>query len=1178
MPEFVHLHNHSHYSIQDALPTVSELVDAAVKDNQKAIALTDHGVMFGIIEFYTLAKSKNIKPIIGFEAYIANGSRHEKNITKGPNRKRNYYHIILLAKDNQGYKNLVKLTSYAHTEGFYYRPRIDKELLEKYKDGLIATSACLGGVVSAHLADGNFDLAMAEAQYYKDLFGDDFYLEIQNHGLNKDPIILRDVPIIGEKLGIKVIATNDIHYMKKEHAIAHNILLNIRDASATEDTDIYNLRYGTEEYYFKTQEEMSELFKDNQEALLNTIEIADKCNCEIDLKTLYMPEFPIPKESKATNLDEYLRELVYDGLYKKFGELSDTVKDRAEYELNTIINMKFPGYFLIVWDFIRAARELGVSVGPGRGSAAGSLVAYALGITNVDPLPYDLLFERFLNPERISMPDIDIDFADDRRDRVIDYVKRKYGENAVAQIVTFGKLSSRQVITDVGRVLSVDLKTVKNITSKIPVVRGKVKKVSEALEMADLQWLKESDDSKLKNLVEFSKVLENRNRNTGVHAAGVVIAPGEISDYVPLYQSAKTKAETSEYITQYSMAELEKAGLVKMDFLGLRTLSIIDNSLAMIKANYDLDIDIDKIDFLDKKTYDLMGEGNTLGVFQFESPGMQEYLRRLKPQNLEEITAMNALYRPGPMDNIPEFIDRKFERKPITYLHPIMEKALKTTYGIIVYQEQVMLLVQHIADFSLGQADILRRAMGKKKISEMDKMKPIFIEGAANKGISESLALEIFDLIYKFADYGFNKSHSLAYSYLAYQTAWLKANYPGEFLAANMTAELNDQAKIVSLIEEAGKFGIKVLPPNVNTSGPGFVAKGNNIFFGMAGIKNVGVPAVESIVEARKNGEFISFFDFISRVDTRLINKRTLEALIYAGAFDSLNCGHRAALTMSIEAGLEYAKAIHESENSSMDSLFGGEASAAPAEPKIPEVKEWPEKVRLENEKSVLSFYVSGHPINSSEIAIKSLSTPIKDSDLEFDDDETHELGYFRIGGILSDIKKRLDKNNEKICFATLEDFYRKIELKFWSKACQKFEDLIVPDAVVVCEGRLSVTSKQFGLTVDEMFTLDEAIKKYCFGYKLYIDLSNFDDSALDKLHQEIKPELDLDNRLYFFVRDGKTSYRRNFSSMNVSIPIDKETANRIAKYFGTQNVRFIESGPVQKQNNENGRRKWIKK
>jgi len=1181
MSGFVHLHNHTHYSVLDALPTVSELITEAVNDRQPAIALTDHGVMYGIIEFYKEIQKINadfanknidyqIKPIIGMEAYISNGSRLDKSSGKADTKRKNYYHLLLLAKNEVGYKNLIKLTSIGHLEGFYYRPRIDKEVLEKYHEGIICTSACMGGVINSHLIRGDYDQARREAIYYKELFGDDFYIELQWHNYKEDEIIFKEAPKLARELDIKIVATNDIHYIKKEHAIAHNILLNIRDASGSIETEYKNLRYHTPEFYFKTSKEMIEIFKEFPESIQSTLEIAEKCNCTLDLNTLYMPEFPVPQESNATTKDEYLRELVYKGLGEKYEVITDEIRERADFELGVISRMQFPGYFLIVWDFIRAAKERNVRVGPGRGSSAGSIIAYALDITNIEPLKYNLLFERFLNPDRISMPDIDIDFADDKRHKVIEYVKEKYSTDAVAQIITFSKLSSRAVINDVGRVLSIPLQTIRTITSKIPVVLGKVLSVGEAMKLPDLKWLSEAEDPKIKELIEYAEILENRIRGVSIHAAGMVITPGEITDFVPVVPPTKGEDATIDVVTQYSMNELESAGLVKMDFLGLKTLSIIENTLTMIRENHGNEIDLDKIDFDDKETYEQLSEGNTLAVFQFESEGMQEYLRKLKPQNLEELTAMNALYRPGPMENIPEFIERKHGRKPITYLHPLMEQSLKTTYGIIVYQEQVMQLVQHLAGFTPGEADSLRKAMGKKIVEVMNKMEPKFIVGAAEKGISEKLAIEIYDMISEFAKYGFNKSHSLAYSYLAFQTAWLKTHYPSEFLASNMTNEINDLNKIVPLIDEAKKYGISILPPNINRSKTNFIARGKEIFFGMAGIKQVGIQAVDNIVQVRETGDFVSFFDFVSRTDTRLINRKTLEGLICAGAFDLLHNNKRAALFDAIDSALEYSKFVNNTTSAGMDSLFFGEVASAPAEPKIPEVAEWNEKTRLEKEKNYLNFYVSGHPLNQFEVQIKSLNT------FNFADFDSPVIGSdVLVVGLISDIRTRLDKKNNTIAFLTIEDFTGKARIILWSDVYQKCQSAIKSDEPIVIIGKSSLNSEGLEIVADDAFLMNQAFGKLFDGFKIWINVENVKESDIDKLYNELERDTS-ETKIYFYVRND--NFKRNYVALKANISINPKNLNLICDIFGKNNVRLIPTEFfVQKDKKKNGWNKFNK-
>ncbi|MFA6570210.1 MAG: DNA polymerase III subunit alpha [Bacteroidota bacterium] len=1162
MIDFVHLHNHSHYSILDALCTPAQLLESAIADGQKAIALTDHGVMFGSVEFFRKAdeinkeaKKQLIKPLIGFEAYVANGSRFDTSAGKAKTKRRNYFHLVLLAKNQTGYKNLMKLTSLAHLEGYYYKPRIDRELLEKYNEGIIALSACIAGEVNANLINGEYETAFNSAKYHKDVFGEDFYLELQNHHIEDDDIILRDAPKIAKELCIKLVATNDIHYLKSDHAYAHNVHLFIRDSGSSANgdrPDVYRLRYRTPEMYFKTRQQMNELFKDFPEALANTLEVADKCDVSLESK-IFMPDFPIPVDAKAKDLNEYLDEVTMKGLELRYPQITDEILERVKYELDVIKKMNFSGYFLIVHDFVKAAKELGVSVGPGRGSAVGSVVVYALGITNIDPLPYDLLFERFLNPERVSLPDIDIDFSDDKRDKVINYVKEKYGNDSVAQIITFGRMSSRAVLTDVGRVLGIDLSLIKKTTSKVPVEQGKVKPLKEAIELLEIQNLVNVEDPKLKEWIDFSLLLENLNRNAGTHAAGVVIAPGDISDYVPIYQPSKSKNQSIEIATQYSMNDLEYAGLLKMDFLGLRTLSIIDNTLAMIKDNYGIDIDIDKIDFDDEKTYALLSCGNTLGVFQFESQGMQEYLRQLKPNNLEELTAMNALYRPGPMDNIPEFIERKHGKKPITYLHPIMEKSLKKTYGIIVYQEQVMQLTRDLAGFSVGKADLLRRAMGKKKAKEMEKEKIPFIEGAAKNVITAKLADEIFELIQKFAKYGFNKSHSLAYSYLAFQTAWLKAHYPTEFLAANMSAELNNLDKIVLLIEEAKNFGIKILPPDVNRSMAEFTAHDNSIFFGLAGLKGIGVSAVESIVKARNESPFVSFYDFVARCDAKAINRRVLESLIASGAFDSLKSGHRASLMMSVDSALEFSKAYQENQKN-QDDLFGNGKKSALYEPKLKEAPPWSEKFQLEKEKEVLNFYISGNPMDRYKAHIESLGT------VYLGKEESGLTGKeVRVCAMITEIRNTYDKNRNPIAFVTIEDYTGKGDCNFWDTACKKFKDLLQPDAILMFIGKLEPSEANMKINVKEVITLETAFKRYCKGYSITIDSERIPAGKIEEMSKKLRDRKSSSKVIFnLILKENRQVKKTQYVSTSIDIPVSQATTDALINIFGKNNIRFL--------------------
>lgn len=1147
MADFVHLHNHSHYSLLDAITTPEQLISAAINDGQPAVALTDHGVMFGCMEFYFAAKKHGIKPILGCEVYLAIGSRFEKTASNKSNHTRNYHHLVLLAKNAVGYRNLCKLVSFAHTEGYYYKPRIDRELLVQYHEGLIALSACLVGPINEPILRGDLEMAEANARWFKDLFGSDWYIELQDHKLPEDRVILEHAPRIARKLGIELVATNDCHYIHPKHAIAHNVHLLIKDVNASNAGmfDITQLRYRVPEMFFKTAEQMHALFRDFPDAIENTLAIADKV-CFEPTFSPQMPVFPIPPESSAKTLNEYLDELTIHGLVRRYSTLTDEIIDRAKFELDVIKRMGYSGYFLIVQDFIAAARKRGISVGPGRGSAAGSIVAYALGITNIDPLKHDLLFERFLNPDRVSLPDIDVDFNDERRDEVIEYVREKYGADAVAQIITFGTLSARQVVKDVGRVLGISPSTINAITEKIPVVLGKTTKLSEALNLPELRWLRESDDPKLQQLIEYSLTLEGLARNTSVHAAGVVIAAGPITDYVPVYKAPSTSVVT----TQYTMKELEAVGLLKMDFLGLATLSIIDRTLEQIKENYGITPDLYAIDYEDQHVYEMLSEGHTLAVFQFESEKMTEYLRQLKPRNLEELTAMNALYRPGPMDNIPEFIDRKYGRKPIEYLHPLMERRLKNTYGIIVYQEQVIQLVQDLAGFTLAQADTLRRAMGKKDNKLMTEQRQAFIEGAyRTNGIEPKLAGEIFDLIQKFASYGFNKSHSVAYAYLAYQTAWLKRYYTAEFLAANMTAELGKLDKINALIAEAQKFGITVLPPNVNQSNTTFRATSpRTIVFGLAAIKNVGIQAVESIIRTREEeGPFRSLFDFCRRVDTRLVNKRALEALIASGALDELG-GHRAQLYAALDRALDYAKSAA-SVGAGMESLFGNASIELP-EPPLPEAEPWSREEQLRREHEVLNFFVSGHPLDEHRLLVQAIAT------VQLGKYESLGSGtVIRCCGLITNVKTRLDKNERTIAFATLEDYSGIGELILWSSTYEQCHDYVREGELVVAIGKIEYRDETAlpRIIVDELFPLEHAYDRI---RTVHIRLSiNTDPAILPKI---LPSDNSSPQRIDVVITIAESNqHRSRYLISKIPLTLNRTTLARIESFVGRENVRL---------------------
>jgi DNA polymerase-3 subunit alpha len=1092
MPEFIHLHNHSHFSLLDGAATIDGLVQAAVEQKMPAVALTDHGVMFGAIEFYKTARNAGVKPIIGCEAYIVvDGTRFDKevdakSVQQGFGRGI-YNHLVLLAKDFQGYRNLVKLCTLAHTEGFYYKPRMDLELLRKYHDGLIALSACPAGVVSAHLVKGHYEKARDVAVTFKEIFGDDFYLEIQNHSLDREVPILEGIPRIAKELGIKMIATNDVHYIKNEHAIAHNVLLMIPDASANGASDYKKLRYQTDQIYFKSAAEMCKLFKDYPQAIESTLEVAEKITeYKIGPDKPYMPQFPIPEG--VGSLDEYLDKLALDGLKRRYPDVTKEIQARFDHEISVIEKMGYAGYFLITQDFIRAAKEMGVSVGPGRGSAAGSIV------TDVDPLKYDLLFERFLNPDRVSMPDIDIDFADDRRDKVIGYVKKLYGEESVSQIITFGTLSSRAVIKDVGRVLGVPLSVCESITKQIPVFQGRVTPIAEAIStIPELKWLKDTNDEKIKEMIEIATVLEGMNRNASTHAAGIVIAPGPISDFVPIFKTPQT-----EMMTQYSMNDLEHAGLIKMDFLGLRTLTIIDNALELIKLNHGIDLDLTKIPEDDEKTFDLFGMGKTVGIFQFESSGMQDWLRKLSPTSISDLVAMNALYRPGPMENIGEFIKRKNGLEKNQYQHPALEPILKETYGVIVYQEQVIRIASEIAGFTLAKADLMRRAMGKKDKELMAKQKVEFINGAVLNGFSKQAAGEIFDMIDKFASYGFNKSHAAAYTVVAYRTAYLKAHYGPEFMAASLSAEMGDTDQVVLLIDECRKMNIPVLPPDVNEGDSKFVVTKNGIRFALSAIKNVGTHAVETLVRTRKeHGAYKNLYDFCQRVELRLVNKKTIEGLVQAGAFDSLG-EERAHLFESVERAIQFGQNAQGFSLLGQDSLFEMDATAPRMTfPALQETTPWSETEKLSRERKAIGFYISGHPLLKYEMEVAAFSTA------SFSNAGAVKSGsVVRVCGIVVDIRRKIDRKGNTMAFFTLQDFTRKGECIIFADPFKKYQEHLFDESMVMVIGKAEQSGDTLRILVNELYPMEQVRKKFTRSIIVSVNLAQVMEQTISDLRR----------------------------------------------------------------------------
>ncbi|MDP6169343.1 MAG: DNA polymerase III subunit alpha, partial [Candidatus Marinimicrobia bacterium] len=937
--EFVHLHNHSDYSLLDGAQRIDQLVNTIDDLNMDSVALTEHGNMFSVVPYYKQAKSAGIKPIIGCEIYVATGSRFDKNQRPGGGWGNN--HLILLAQNYTGYKNLMKLVTAGYLEGFYYRPRIDMELLREYNEGLICMSACLKGEVPEKMLQGDYDGAKKTAIQFSEIFEDRYYLEIQNHGIPEEEANIKNMKKLSLDLSLPLVCTNDAHYAKQDHWEAHDIHICL--GTGKERSDPKRLRYATPEFYFKSQDEMYHLFKEFPEALENTRKIADSIDLSLPMGESHLPNFPIPESATTEDVDEYLKQLTNSGAESFYGELSPNIQKRIDHELKVIKDMGFAGYFLITADFVKYAKDSKIPVGPGRGSAAGSIVSYALGITSIDPLKHDLLFERFLNPDRISMPDIDIDFCIERRGEVINYIKDQYGEESVTQIITFGKMKAKQVVRDVGRVMGYSFSEVDKIAKAIPnelniTLEKALEKSPELSEMADGDY---------KELMEHSKVLEGMNRHASIHAAGVVIAPGELTDYVPLYKSS-----TDDITSQYDMKGLEDLGLLKMDFLGLRNLTVIDKAIKLIEGKGH-PVDLEKLSFENTEVYKLFSKGHTIGVFQFESSGMREFLKKLEPTVLEDLIAMNALYRPGPMQNIDDFISRKHGKNKILYTHPLMEPILKETYGIIVYQEQVMQIAHEIAGFTLSEADIMRRAMGKKIKSLMDELAIKFVDGAEKKGIKKKKAEEIFSLIEKFAQYGFNKSHSTAYAYVAYQTAWLKVHYPAEFMSANLTSEMGSIDRIVVLINECKKMGIEVRPPDINVSYEDFrPIDSKTISYGLNAIKNVGSKALEIIINERiENGPYKNLFDICSRVEQQKVNKRVLESLVFSGSFDGLE-GNRAQKFEAIDIAIKYGQKMQQETDKNQVDLFGvgNDKDQLIKKPILSTTEEWTEKESLSKE------------------------------------------------------------------------------------------------------------------------------------------------------------------------------------------------------------------------------------
>lgn len=1051
---FVHLHTHSEFSLLDGASRLADLVKTAVEMGMPALALTDHGVMYGTVNFYKLAKKAGIKPIIGCEVYAAPKSRFEKS---GRSDDKANNHITLLAKNNTGYRNLLHLVSKAFIEGFYYKPRIDWELLTNYHEGLIALSGCVAGQIPKLILNGQLEEAEQTAKKFVALFGDDFFLEIQDQGLEEQKIVLKGLVEIGQSLGIPLVATNDVHYLKKEDSIAHDVLLCIQTGCTLAEQN--RLKFSTDQFYFKSPEEMAQVFAAYPEALANTLEIAARCNVELDLGRTHLPNYPVSEKETA---ESYLAKLCYQGLEKRYSQITPELKQRLDYELEVIKKTGFASYFLIVWDFINFAKQNKIKVGPGRGSAAGSLVAYCLGITNIDPIEHDLLFERFLNPDRVSLPDIDIDFCYERRDEVIRYVAEKYGEDRVAQIITFSTMAARAATRDAGRVFGLPYGQVDKIAKLIPEQTGIT--IKEALAtVPELQQEYESNEITRK-ILDTARKLEGLVRQDSIHAAGVVIGRDSLPNFLPLQKKPST-----EVVTQFDMSAVTDIGLLKMDFLGLRTLTVIDNAVKIIKRTRGVELDIDNIPLDDKKTFKLLRQAESIGLFQLESSGMRQLMRELAPSNFSDIIALLALYRPGPLQSqmIKDFVDCKHKRKQIKYLHPALEPVLKETYGIIVYQEQVMKIATTLANFSMGEADLLRKAISKKILQVLNDLKSKFMAGAKQNNVSEKVASKIWELVYHFGGYGFNKSHSAAYALISYQTAYLKAHWPVEFMAALLTSVMDNKDKVAQYVNECRRLHIEILPPDVNESFHDFTVVDNRIRFGLSAVRNVGTGAIDAIIKAREERPFVSIFDFCRRVDTSLLNKRALESLIKAGAFDSLKVSRRYLLQVYDQAtdlGQKYRNDV----NAGQFSLFGESQSLEAIDPEIPvdAREELPKDELLAYEKEMLGLYVSDNPLLDYADKLKKLAVPI--SELK----EKRDGSQVAVGGLISRLNKITTRKGEPMAFVLVEDFEGSVEVVVFPTIFKQHQELLKEDNIVIIQGKLDIKEDEVKIIANSVKNL----------------------------------------------------------------------------------------------------------
>ena len=1148
---FAHLHVHTEYSLLDGSNKIKEYVARVKELGMNSAAITDHGVMYGVIDFYKEAKRAGIKPILGCEVYVAPNSRFDREVTGGDDR---YYHLVLLAENNIGYANLMKIVSKGFVEGYYYKPRVDKEVLREYHEGIIALSACLAGEVSRYLMKGLYEEAKKAALDYEEIFGKgNYFLELQDHGIPEQTLVNQRLIQLSEETGIELVATNDVHYTFAEDEKPHDILLCIQTGKKLEDEN--RMRYEGGQYYVKSPEEMASLFPYALQAVENTQRIANRCEVEIEFGVTKLPKFDVPDGMTSW---EYLNKLCYEGLEKHYGEPSRQLRDQLKYELDTIKNMGYVDYFLIVWDFIKYAKDHGIAVGPGRGSAAGSIVSYCLEITNIDPIRYQLLFERFLNPERVTMPDIDVDFCYERRQEVIDYVVRKYGKDRVVQIVTFGTLAARGVIRDVGRVMDLPYAFVDSIAKMIPQELNIT--IDKALKMnPDLRKMYE-DDEQVKYLIDMSRRLEGLPRHSSMHAAGVVISQKSVDEYVPL-----SRASDGSITTQFTMTTLEELGLLKMDFLGLRTLTVIQNAVQMAKAK-DPALDMDKIDYDDKAVLDYIGTGKTDGVFQLESAGMKNFMKELKPHSLEDIIAGISLYRPGPMDFIPQYIKGKNDASSITYDCPQLEPILAPTYGCIVYQEQVMQIVRDLAGYTLGRSDLLRRAMSKKKADVMQKERQIFVygdeengvPGCIKNGIDEKIANKIYDEMIDFAKYAFNKSHAAAYAVVSYQTAFLKYYYPVEFMAALMTSVIENPSKVAEYIYACRQMNIKILPPDINHGYASFSVDDGNIRYGLAAIKGIGKPVIEAIVADRNAyGSFKNLEDFITRISaTDVMNKRVIENFIKAGALDCLGGTRKQFMSIYIQI-VDHVNQEKKYAMTGQMTLFDlvSEEQKSEFEIRLPDVGEYTKENMLAFEKEVLGIYISGHPLQEYEALWKK---NISATTLDFQPDE--ETGRTRVhdgvrqivGGMITDKTVKHTKTNQMMAFVTVEDLLGTVEVVVFPRDYEKNRALLEIDQKVFIKGRVSEEDEKASKLICEQVIPFEQTKK-----ELWIQFPNKEDYLEnEQIVNGYLADSEGDDEVLIYCQQERAVKRL---PKNKNIQINPQVLSRLMNHYGEKRIKVVE-------------------